>query len=259
LQRFFVLALVLVAPLLTAGKAQATVSIGVSVSTISHGVKLSLRVSQQVYPQNALVLATLSVKNVSEHSVLMSGNNAPTVLAQTPGGATLFDASYPIPNQPVTSTPYILPWPLNPGQVWKHLQYVVVRGPYLQPVLNIVVGPSGPTLTVRGRRLHLRLFRGASPTVTHVHSSSPYVRITPPIGVRGTPHVTFGGRWGPVDASRYHWHVDWLPFDARHLAPCDTCGDVALFGYLNHPATIIDFKNLWAGSPSKMNLVPPVS
>jgi hypothetical protein len=236
------LPLLLVTPILTMERADARTAAATTVSTISRGVKLSVTVPRRVYPNNALIIVELSIRNVSRHPVLMSGNNAPTVLAQTPGGVTLFDASYPIPNQRLPSTPYISPWPLYPGKVWKVREFVVVRGPYLQPVVNLVVGPSGPEVTVRGRRLHLRLFRAASPTVTIIQSPSPHVRVTPTMGARGTPYVTFGGRWGPIDASGYHWHVDWVPFDPRHLAPCDICGAVALFGYLGYPARTIHFR-----------------
>lgn len=220
-----------------------------TVTTISHGVKLSLIVPGSVYPQNALVPVTLVLRNVSKRTILPSrgndlicGTRAPWAQVVTPGGNVL----YP-PAMPAGGGPSCGAWPmgpqLSPGHLVRRQFLVVLRSNRIRGVVSLP-GPYGEDIRVQTAPVQVRLIRDTPPRVRLVRSPGVYADIRP-----GSPS------WSGPLRYVYYWACgadgglqegldQWMTVRATRFEPGCTHPyqwDLVA-GWLGHPVATIDYR-----------------
>lgn len=166
-RRLAVLASVAFLLLWPAESLASSASRSVRVTTRTDGIKLSLILARHMYPRNALVLATMRLRNVSNASVLLPSPCPPgafLVQVVTPAGRMVYPpalrsqlpTSCPPPPPEATVTAGSLP----PAGVVQVRVPTILRAPRLRAVAEL-----GPPGGVTGRFLHIRLTRGDPPQV----------------------------------------------------------------------------------------------
>jgi hypothetical protein len=157
----------------------------VTVTSTSHGLKITLSVPRATYPENALVATTITVKNISAQAVDIVGAGclpiAWTEVLDKHGN------SYPTPItfHPPSCGPHRRPMVLKPGAVVSTTSIVVLRSGSLRTDLRITSGESGQ-VDVPGDVLALTLVQAAA---EHVALTS---------GTPGHPDAGFTASVWPV-------------------------------------------------------------
>ncbi|MDQ2741306.1 MAG: hypothetical protein M3Z66_03275 [Chloroflexota bacterium] len=231
------------------------------VSMVSHGIELKLSLPQASYPQNALVQASVSMRNVSRHTVWL-WTNGPMI----PGGSwpevDVLDSSGTVVYPPALPTYFPLPGPpptlvaAKRGFYLHSLVYVVLRGSHLQLTLDI--SPGGST-TDRSTAVHL-----ATPPLAVTLTAPDTPRIT-----LHTPPAQISVTFQPVDAvqdplrfvgyadcggTNFQQDIDWSP-GGRGLVPgCQPLRHWYLVaGWPGHSVATVDY------TPPPSAPIPPVA
>ena len=214
-------------------------------SMVTHGLRMTLEVSRRTYPRNAVIVATLSIRNISRHAVsIKSGLNAPRVAVLAASGQEVYDPGTPLGD--LTLAPQTGPGPesfrLLPQKSWIVHDYVVLRGNTLEAreILGDVRN-SGQEVSIDRPRLALRLTSEPAPQV--VLSTPPLTaRLIPPspqstslVSVSQTQcdNVITGGGWVAVNRGIIVPDVG---------AACRPGIWHAIAGWLNHPVATIVYR-----------------
>jgi hypothetical protein len=244
--RFLLLPLLVVAQLLPTGYAGARTSSGVAVSTISHGIRLTLVVPRHTYPRNALVQFSVIVQNVSHYTVLTSfgpfcglTTNPSIEVSNGKGQLTpqLPSVTY---GHPCSGVPTGLP--LLPGQTTRQHLVGVVSGAYIRSVLHL-----GHDLTkaVDTPRVQIRLTAG-TPLTAAIHRSNigPYATVRRPSRAMGPLYFVESAMCGSsTNFQGLESNLVWSPIlfhriYSGYAGPQDWHG---LAGYINYPVATIHY------------------
>lgn len=216
----------------------------VSVSAVSHGIRLTLSIAGLTYPRDALVRVRLTMRNVSPRTLW----EAPLVMGYCEhriADVVVLDAAgqpvNPIPPfpGPYPSCPAVPPTPLAPRQAVKQIDYVVLRAARMlaETNVNTAAGSSGFSGAVlKTRPLLLALKPGQSPRVVVRSSPGGTTAIVhrPPGAVGPLLYQQWSDCAPPV--------LSWTDAPAsRVTAGCRVpAGDWHLVaGWLNHPVAIL--------------------
>ena len=137
----------------------------VSVTTKSHGLRITLLAPRATYPMNSLVLTTIRVKNVSVRSIgIARAGCLPTIRTDV---LDKKGQPYPPPvnSYPASCGPDIGPMMLTPGAVLRETSLVVLRSGWLRADLAIETGNAG-SRDIHGKVLGLTLVPAAAEHVT---------------------------------------------------------------------------------------------
>jgi hypothetical protein len=131
LRRWIIFSLLTLVPYLPAAPAQARGTRAIQVSTVSHGLKLTLTVPAGEYPRGGLVRAMLSVQNISPGDIGLLGSDVQVLSTK---GEVLYPPSVP----PTIEPKGVTPWPplrLRSGRAVVERPFIVLRGPYVHAVV----------------------------------------------------------------------------------------------------------------------------
>jgi hypothetical protein len=251
MQQFLLLPLLLVAPFLITQRADAKTS-DTSITTVSHGMKLTLVVSRQSFPRNALVQVGVRLENVSREDLRVAtyprlcGYGNPGIDVTDARGRTVFPPATTFLYQaPICSTPSLAT--LAPGDVRTGRPLVILRGRYIQVVAQIEL--EGETYSVFGRKLLIHLY------------AAPPLNATLKFDSDGFPYAVIGPVPHPHSSLRYvssnkclvnepdgqittyaQWNI-WLEALSSDVpAACPNLLEWHMVaGYLDHPVATLDY------------------
>jgi hypothetical protein len=252
--RLIVLQLLLAVPFLAPALSYGAARTGLTVAASSDGIQLSLSIPRPSYPRDALVLATIRLRNLTHHTVQVPvvGAGCSTVVVQVYNRPQhpLFPPTFPDALDTVSCTPHIPTVSLAPGSTRVSHLPIILRGSHLRLVATLPIAGAS-TVTTPAITVQLTARTGV-PTITLHTGRSPYADVRPPQHARGPLMVTewlacnggsrvFGDPWNSVWSSSMsnriapQWH--WLP-------GCTGQREWhALAGWLNHP--VVDIA--WSG------------
>jgi hypothetical protein len=223
------------------GGAHPTVGYGIAMT--SHGVELSLLLARRIYPRNALVSTTITVRNVSKHVVRLTtfpsinGSQGPQVSVLDARGNVV----YPPALQKLFGRPNPFPGQLRlrPGDAYQTQMYVILRAAHLEAEA-LVQDPS--RRTIRTRVLRLRLMASKSPQVSlHIVAGSTYAEVHPMVAVRGPLLYMSAAKCAPLETE--FQVLDWTA--ARGTRLVSGCRSLiewhAIAGWSNRPVAVINY------------------
>lgn len=132
----------------------ATASGPASVTTVGHGLKVTLSIPKASYPTNALVATTITAENVSGKPIgILEDGCSPELRAEV---LDKHGKPYPPPVDffPISCGPYVPPRELKPHTSIKATAIVVLQSGNVRSDLTIQAGKQGET-DVPGKVLHL--------------------------------------------------------------------------------------------------------
>jgi hypothetical protein len=219
----------------------------------AHGVGLYLSIPRQRYPLDALVLATISIRNLSHHTIQVPvvGTACSAVVVQVYDRPQrpLFPPTFPGALEVVSCTPQVPTVSLAPGATKVSRLPVILRGPHLRLVATLpFVGAAivtTPAITVQLTP------RAGAPMVTVHTRPTLYADVHPPQRPSGPLLITdwlachHGSR-----ISGDPWSSPWSSRTSERITPewhrLPKCTGQrewhVLAGYLNHPVVHIDWK-----------------
>lgn len=216
---------------------------------VTHGLRITLHVGRPSYPANALVRATLVIRNVTHHQIsIMFGQNSPRVVVVDSSGREVYSPATPLGNLTLIypEGPGPSYFKLGAGQSYRVGQYAILRGSELraQVVIASLAHPS--EIDIARPRLRVRLTAAGAPK--DVVSASPLrativarVRETGPMIWKGEDQCVTGR--GDTYATGSGWtstRGDVVVPDPSLPTDCATYTWHAIAGWLNHPvATIV--------------------
>lgn len=231
----------------SAGVAESTR--GITVSTMTHGVKLTMRLPRRTYPRNALVRVTVSLSNVSNHTVRIADgcslSNGLTADVRNGHGNVVFPRA-------MDFFPYHCPGsalgqygiPLRPGTTIARRPLVVLFASWIRPLVILTDGTHGGT-------------EWTGPTVRVTHYHAPPLRVT----AQAQSYRTFADIRAPSPVSGPLYYIqsafcritgsiqvdseqNWIATYGTRVEP--TCSGVTSWhvvaGWLNHPVATIDYR-----------------
>jgi len=225
--------------------ARAHTQLGARASMVTHGLRMTLEVPRSAYPRNAVIVATLSIRNISHHAVsIMSGLNAPRVAVSDASGQEMYDPGTPLGD--LTLAPQMGPGPesfgLLPEKSWIAHDYVILRGNTLEA--RVILGDvrsSGQEVSINRPRLVLRLTNEPAPQVAL--STPPLKAKLMPLWRESTPLISVsqsqcastvtGGGWVAVKRGVMLPDVG---------AACQPNVWHAIASWLNHPVATIAYR-----------------
>lgn len=146
-------------------------------AVVSHGVEIGLSLKQGVFPRKALIRATLRLRNRTAHPLMFGA--WPEVQVLNRAGHVVYRAgydSYPDvvhlragPSGPIGPEGEV-PSPLRPGQSSVRQIFLLLRGAWLRPVVELFTpqyphAAIGSTTTIYGPTIRVRLTRGRPPHI----------------------------------------------------------------------------------------------
>ncbi len=241
---------------LFAQAAQVTVKYGVwkpdLVSTVSHGVKLTLVVPRRVYPQNALVRVLVTMRNLSRQDVQILGQGM-FCCGQYSLGAVVRDTSGQILHATdrigTPLGPGLSPLTVAPRHSMSERVFLVLRADRVQGVVQVQKGSD--YFTVQTPVVTVRLVTERAPqAILHAPVADQLAAtIRPPTHMKGYLYSLGSYRCGksdlpaglPSSAEPFQ-----LSLHSRLTADCSYTGMpvtswYVLAGWLNHPVVAIDY------------------
>lgn len=258
MKRFLFLLFVVMVPLFSIRQEIASASSGITVSTTSHGIRLSLVVPKRSYPRNALVRFSVSVKNVSPHRIQVrlgaqcSYTNPDIEVLDVQGHLFPHIPSShgePSPQPPTAYNPFPgcerslgARW-LEPGQSAHQRDFAVLGYGHVRAVMMLGADLAPHAMTPEAQVL---LTTGKAPIATFQHSNvGPYVTIQRPLGAGGRLYfvetATCFSASSPVSLSSSPL---WLPVIQGNRVYSGCYGKQewhGYAGYLNYPVATIDY------------------
>ena len=244
------LLLVLPLSLLPARSSAAHPESGYSVSTLAHGVKLTLTVPNRLYPRNALVRVTLTVKNVAGHTkYIRSGLESPSAYVLDDSGSEVYDPLEPLGDKTLITPmgPGLGSFPLRAGRVWQAHRYLVLRGDRIVYWMRLGRVGHGNAVTVQGRPALLRLTEEAAPRVSITSSPMLEATIIPPWAVSGP--MLYNQQWScQTGDSTYLSGSGWVAAKGSTVSGSEARANCsaklqwrAIAGWLGHPVADVDY------------------
>ncbi len=250
IRRLTVFAAMLLAALSTTSAAAHPVQKTV-ISIVSHGVKLTLVVPRRVYPENALVRVTVTLRNMSRQDVQILGQGMNCCFPYTLG-AVVRDTSdqivYPGDRTEQTLGPPLSPLTVAPRHSMSQRVFLVLRAGRVQGVGQVQEGSE--LFTVQTPVVTVRLVTERAPRVIlHAPVADQLMAtIRPPTHMKGYLYYLGSYLCGktylpaglpysePFDLSLHSK----LTADCSYSAMPVTSWYV-LAGWLNHPVVAIDY------------------
>jgi hypothetical protein len=213
--------------------------------TSYNGLRLSVSVPQRAYPRNALIRVSVSLQNISHHTVVLGRTcYTPTLWGDVTNQAHTMEFSSYLPVRltgGVATCIYTRPTPgprLAPGQTLHKEPYLVLRGGII--TATAIVDPE--RYAAYTPPLRVRLIP-AKPSTIHVHLPAPtYAVLQPPPGAEGLPVVAeaYRCRRGPATTRGFHVvHTLYLVPHCAHVVEWHV-----IAGWLDHPVTTINYTPL---------------
>ena len=247
MRRLALLVLLLLLLVLPPAPARAGRTSGIRVDTIVHGIKLSLILDKQTYPANALVRATVRVKNLSGAAIDLGASSGRFCPTTSPGIRVLDGAGAIVYPPEVDDYSICTPLPYNGvlppgGSIQRHL-LAMLRSSYLQAVVSV-----GRYTGIESAILPLHL-RPASPLSAVLSlEPSPYADVEQPSAGYG-PLYSFQVaecRTATSDTVIGSLHWEAIPRQGKSIyrllpkcQPLSTWHVVT--GFLDHPVAAIDY------------------
>jgi hypothetical protein len=246
--RMAVLVLLLVVPFVMPESAHATSSTDITVTTVSHGIKLTLVVPGGTYPRNALVKLTVVVQNVSHYAVLTrlgpqcETTNNPSI--EVSNGKGQLTPQLPSIMHDGRGCGVTIGLPLMPRQ--SELQHVVavLSGAYVRAVLYVGRYLAKGFRTPRGQ-IHLTTGTALIATL-HPSNIGPYATVQRPSGAKGPLYFVESALCGsPAHPQGKEVNLIWSPtlFDRIYSGCAGTQDWHGLVGYLNYPVATINYRS----------------
>lgn len=243
---------IVLAVLAFAERADATVP-GWSQATVTrHGVKLTLSIRRQTYPQSALVRVWARVQNVTAHNVLLydqgpeaAGKYIPQPVVSKTREGTPLPISLTDYRSPSGPAPLSLLLPA--GAVRNVPEMVILRGPFLRLDLTLSSGrhhPARPGSMLSTPTLRLNLIAPDTPTVTlHTPPAQPSATVAPTVDVHGNLLGVWNWNCGnDIFPDAKQQNLYWAPVGSRITPTCTSLlGWHEIVGWLNHPVAEIDW------------------
>jgi hypothetical protein len=203
----------------TAPGASPVPSAAYSVSSVSHGLRITLSLPCCSWPRNALVRASVTVRNLTARDVLISQRG--TALGVQPVDARRRPAGEPfgrLGHIMSGSGPYLPPLPLHPGKSLRAVFYGVLSSSRLQANVQI---SDRFAVDVRGPVARLTLEAGSPPTYTLVSSPEVYADVKPATPATGPLlyETVDSSCHGPGFSESTGGGIGWLQAPGGRLAP----------------------------------------
>ena len=138
----------------------------VSVSSVTHGMRLTLSMDHEINPRNGLVRAQVTVKNMSHQTIPVIVNACLPMLRVDSVSRTGKPVSTNQDWFPASCGPFRRPQPLRPGAIVRADPITVLATPRLRAYLTFQSGKSQNDVEVSSRTLTLRLRSEAAPHVS---------------------------------------------------------------------------------------------
>jgi hypothetical protein len=252
------LSLVLVMAFLSGGRAQATTGAAITVSTVSHGVRLTMTVPGDEFSEGALVRVRTSIENVSTHPIQLAATCPPW---GTPWVAVLDgigNVAYPpavtavgVKGRTKCSKLYLFTR-LSPGATLRTTRLIVLRDPRLQARVTLATRVVAGNLVegwrdMQGKTVAVHLLP-ATPLAATV-TSSPTLQVTVPLPSPdpGPLYYQYVLRCDTSSGASYPgtWTWQHTTGPTIDLTPPTYCASTSEWhiaaGYLDHPVATIDY------------------
>ncbi len=222
------------------------------ISTVSHGVKLTLMVPRRVYPENALVRVVVTLRNLSQQDVQISGQGM-FCCGQYSLGAVVRDTSgqilYASDRRETPLGPGLSPLTVAPRHSMSQRVFLVLRADRVQGVVQVQKGSD--YFTVQTPVVTVRLVTERAPRVILHAAVADQVTATirPPTHMKGYLYYLGSYLCGksdlpaglPSSAEPFQ-----LSLHSKLTADCSystmpVSSWYALAGWLNHPVVAIDY------------------
>ncbi len=221
------------------------------ISTVSHGVKLTLMVPRRVYPRNALVRVVVTMRNLSQQDVQILGQGSYCCFPYTLG-AVVRDRSdqivYPGDRSEPTPGPPLFPLTVAPRHSMSQRVFLVLRAGRVQGVVQVQKGSD--YFTVQTPVVTVRLVTERAPQVI-LHAAVAdqlTATIRPPTHMKGYLYYLGSFVCGKsyLPAGLPFVEPFELSLHSRLTADCSYAGMpvsswYVLAGWLNHPVVAIDY------------------
>lgn len=217
------------------------------VTTQNDAVRLTLTLPARTYPQNALVLATVRLENISGHPVWYTDACPGGVLSiqvTDAQGGLYYPPAQPGGPQPKCKRAQSVP--LAPGDVIQRGIFAVLRAPNIRALAEIGKTPGSYFETAP---VTLQLTAGTPPAVQVHASPAVSATITPPAGSQGPLYVNAWARCGtgagsaastsgPVSFTPVYGSTTITP-DVQ--GPCQALEWHALAGWVGQPVATVAY------------------
>ena len=222
------------------------------ISTVSHGVKLTLMVPRRVYPRNALVRVVVTLRNLSQQDVQISGQGM-FCCGQYSLGAVVRDTSgqilYASDRRETPLGPGLSPLTVAPRHSMSQRVFLVLRADRVQGVVQVQKGSDYSTVQTPIVTVRLVTERGPRVILHAAVADQVTATIRPPTHMKGYLYYLGSYLCGKSDlpaglpsfAEPFQ-----LSLHRTLTADCSYAGTpvsswYVLAGWLNHPVVAIDY------------------
>jgi len=251
-RRMWLLPLIGISPLLPARHSVATPmrltgTRSVTTAITSHGVRLTLTLHRNTYPQDALVRALVSMRNISHHSVWLDGGGPMYSGKSFPQVEVLNAGTSVFPPAVTGYLPHQGPGPsfiqLAAGKTITDRPFIILRGPMIRATVPVLKG--GRSLTTAGnvttRALTIHLTASDAPQVQlHVsakgHASATFVSPPPFKGELLYQDATW------CSGTTYDQDIEWVTSYVLPRSGCiPTLSWHLVAGWPNHSVVTVNY------------------
>jgi len=221
------------------------------ISTVSHGVKLTLMVPRRTYPENALVRVVVTMRNLSRQDVQILGQGMYCCFPYTLG-AVVRDASgqivYPGDRREQTLGPPLFPLTVASRHSMSQRVFLVLRAGRVQGVVQVQKGSDYFTIVTPFVTVRLVAERVPQVILHAPVADQLTATIRPPTHMKGYLYY-----WGSFGCGKTYLPAG-LPYSqpfelSLHSKLTADCSYSAmpvtswyvLAGWLNHPVVAIDY------------------
>lgn len=230
------------------------------------GLKLMLTLPRRSYPHNALAKVTVSIQNISRHTLgywvpgeSLPGVASPQAEVLNRSGKLVFPPAMPF--MPALPGPAPFLAPLHPGQTIPETEYIVIRGTRIRASQSFTPrwpdNMQRPSSFLMTHPITVRLTRELPPHLLgHETTGGPVVDVLRPVGVTGRFLRLNYADCGPTDSGfRFSYSATWVGTSA-HLTP--GCAPLRAWHFriavLDHPVAAFDYT---APQPTPATPPPP--
>lgn len=180
---------------------------GLHITTTSHGLRLTLTLPESSYPQGALAMATMSLKNVSHHTVTLCvfcSKGYMDVRVLSGAGHVVYPP--PVPQLVPLTGPPPLPLLLRAGKTMRVTTEVIFRGARIRAFAAL----EGNTI-IRTRLVSIPLLPATPPAISVTQDGVPRVSVTPPAPMQGPLYYSYifqcatGGDHPGIETASDYW------------------------------------------------------
>jgi hypothetical protein len=253
MKRFLLVPLLVVVPLLPIRHAHAGTSSSITVSTTSHGIRLTLEVPRRSYLQDALIDVTVKLENISrETKALMVSCSQPNpeVRVMTVSGAELYPPAVSS-DVPALGCGMSFPAQVLSGASLVFHPHIILRSFNVQAAVQLAdrwtpgTG-TGPVTEVDTKPISLALATGQPPTFTVTTFPNVSVDVHPIAHTKGRLFFQYSSQCfrsdgtGDANLSRF-----WSAIRGTRIplfdSPCPRMKFQVVAGYPNQPVATVNY------------------